>query len=755
MDKNLPVLLLKKLSLLPTQEVRLELNNELSQKVIDLANISFEKKVVVILPKNSLEESPTINDLPNIGVLALIKSCVILPNKNYRIILKGLNRVRINKYSSSKQDKTILLSNVKRLYIETEESPSFIAYKKRIITLLKNYVKLGTDVSNSIFSKINDNQSLDELTDIVANFMKFSIDKKQCYMNEFDEIKRAKMLIKDLTVELEILKLNNSIDNEIRENFEKEQKDFLIKTKIDKLNQELGIKTSKETEIDDYRNKIKSLKVNEKTRKKLEQELKKYEYTPLNNPEISVIRNYLDTLINLPFDKSLKEETSEEKITKTLNKSHYKMDNVKRRIIEYALLKDKSPSLENPIICLIGSPGTGKSTIASSIATALKRDFYKISVGGLNDSSELIGHRRTYLGAAPGKIMEAIIKCGTNNPVILIDEIDKMVKDYKGDPASTLLDILDSNLNKDFIDNYIEEPFDLSKVLFILTANDYDNIPVILRDRLEVINIDNYTIFDKKDIAIDYLIPNICKKYNIKKITLSEEEILNIIKNYTIDVGVRELNRLLDKVIRYMIINKIKENPPLLEILGSPISNYILKDNIVGETNLIGVSSLGGALIKVSTIMVPMMYDINITGNIGDALKDSIKVITSYLKSNSFMDYKKSTNGLHIHFDTTKFKLDGKSGGLAIALSLCSLFNNKPIDKSYAFLGSIDLYGRINKVSKVRDKIITAYNYGIKTIYLPLDNKKDEKDIPEFILKDLNIIYISNFEEIYRILFKR
>ena len=508
MDKNLPVLLLKKLSLLPTQEVRLELNNELSEKIIDKSISSFDKKVVVILPTNTLEESPTITDLPTIGVLTYIKSCVVLPNKNYRIILKGLNRIKVNKYSNYKEDKSILIANIKRIFIEKEETSYQSALKKKIMSLLYQYIDSSPSISNSVLSKIKDNTSLDELTDIVVNFLKFPMNKRIKYINEFDETIRAKMLIQDLNIELEITDLNNKIEDEIHSSIEKEQREYLIKAQIKKLNEELGIKSTKETETEEYIEKVKELNADDKIKKKLESEITKYEYTPSNNPEISVIRNYIDTLLSLPFNKSSKEENKKDKISKVLNTSHYKMENVKNRIIEYALLKDKNPDLENPIICLIGSPGVGKSTIARAIAKALKREFYKISVGGLNDSSELTGHRRTYLGAAPGKIMEALIKCGTNNPVILIDEVDKMVKDYKGDPASVLLDILDSNQNKEFIDNYIEESFDLSKVLFILTANDEDAIPIVLRDRLEIIYVDNYTIYDKKEIALNHLIPN-------------------------------------------------------------------------------------------------------------------------------------------------------------------------------------------------------------------------------------------------------
>lgn len=748
MDKNLPILLLKKLSILPTAEVRLELNNELSQKIIEVGLNKFDKKVVVILPKETKEESLGVSDLPNVGVLCLIKSSIILPNKNYRVVLKGLNRVKINNYSNYRYNKSILVGNVKMIYIDNGESVESIALKKKLISLLKKYIASSNEVSNSVLSKIKEELTLDELTDIIVNFLKFPIDKKIAYMNEFNEVERAKMLIKDISIELEILSLDHKIDNEIRDSLEKEQKEFLIKNKIDKLNEELGVKNSKDNEISDYLAKINNLDVSEEIRNKLLTELKKYEYTPVNNPEISVIRTYLDTLINLPFNKSSEEESNLKKISEYLDKTHFKMDEVKNRIKEYAYFKEKNPNLENPIICLVGSPGVGKSTIASSIAGALKRKFYKISVGGLNDSSELIGHRRTYLGASPGKIMEAIIKCNTNNPVILIDEVDKIVKDYKGDPSSTLLDILDSNLNKNFTDNYIEESFDLSKVLFILTANDVNSINPVLRDRLEIIYIDNYTSFDKKDIAIKYLLPKICQKYSIKKINITEEEIVELINNYTIEPGIRELERLLDKIVRYMLINGIKKEPNFNVILGLPIKSNKEEELVIGQSNIIGVSPYNGATVKISSIY---SKDMILTGNIGNNLKNSILMVLSYLRNKKYIN---EDDYFHINFNVNKYTLDGYSGGLGVASSIISLVGNKKIDKNICFIGAIDLYGRVLKVSRLRDKIITCYNNNLNIIYLPIQNKIDEEYIPEEVLQKVKLRYISTFDEVYNELFK-
>ena len=753
MKENIPVLLLKKLTILPSQEVRIELNNELSKKVIDLSTIEFSNKILIVLPSNTLEESPTITDLPKSGVLTLINSKIVLPNNNYRVVLKGLNRVKINNYQSYPNDKSILIGNAKMLYIDKGETLEETALRKRLVSLVNTYIKINPEIDNSIITKINNSASLGDITDIVVTFLRLPKDKKIYYMNEFDDILRAKSLIKEINIELEIFKLDGKIEKEIKESFAKEQKEFVIKERIRKLNEELGVSSSKETELNDLKDKIDNFNCPEEVKRKLSNELQRYEYTPASSPEISMIRTYIDTLLSLPYNQSSTEETSKDKIRKELDKTHYGLEDVKNRIIEYAVLKKNNPDLENPIICLVGAPGIGKTSIARTIATALKRKFTKISLGGLNDSSELIGHRRTYLGSAPGKIISSLIKCETNNPVILLDEVDKLVKDYKGDPASVLLDILDSKQNKDFTDNYIEEAFDLSKCLFILTANDAKEIPSILRDRLELIYLPSYTIYDKKDIASMYLLNTICSKYNTK-LEINEDVILDIIKYYTVESGVRELNRLLDKVVRYLVINKIKEITPsdLEIILGNKLYTNDSKTNKVGEVNIIGVTPFGGTMLKVQAAY-NNYNSLNITGNVGDKLKDAVNLCLAYLDSEGLLDLKKK--GLYLNFSGSNLTIDGASGSVGIVTSILSLINDKEISSDIALIGNIDLYGNILKVSKLKEKIITAYNAGIRTIYLPQGNIEDEKDLPLFILKEMALIHTSNYSEIKKYLFKK
>lgn len=759
MKENLPVLLLKKLTLLPLQEVRLELNNDLSKKIIDLSEGVFHNKILVILPINFLEVSPSVKDLPKVGILTSVVSKIELPNGNYRVVIKGLHRVEVLNYSTYKDDQKVIISSIKRLYIDTGENTEGVALKRKLIDLTKSYIRLNPEVSNSISHKINESVSLDELTDLIVNFINLPINKKTIYMNELSEVKRAKKLIKELNIELEVIKLNNKLDYEIRNDFEKEQKDYLLKAKIQKLNEELGVSSSKTEEASIYHDKINNLDVCNETKEKLLNELRKYEYTPDNSPDLSIIRNYIETVISLPFNKSSKEELKAKNIRTSLDKTHYGVSSIKERIEEYAALKELNNDITSPILCFVGPPGVGKTTLAMSISKALKREFFKISVGGLNDSSELTGHRRTYLGASPGKIISGIKKVGVDNPVILIDEVDKMVKDFKGDPASVLLDILDVNQNKLFVDNYIEEPFDLSKVLFILTANDEEVIPAPLKDRLEIIHLDSYTIYDKKYIALNYLIPNIFIRYGARKVKISEDIILYIISNYTLESGVRELERVLDKLIRNIIINKITPSKITLEyvssVLGNKLYETVLKEGMIGSVNILGASPLGGEIINVGSALVSSDTTLTVTGNVGERLLDSINLIISYLKSVNYIDSKILKNsGLHLHFESN-FKIDGYSGALGIISGILSLISKKKIDNTIAFIGSIDLYGNVLKVSKLKDKIITAYNNGIKTIYLPKANIIDLKDIPKFIIDDLSLITVSKYDEVYKKLFLR
>mgnify|MGYP004713504717 FL=1 len=475
------------------------------------------------------------------------------------------------------------------------------------------------------------------------------------------------------------------------------------------------------------------------------------------SPEVSVMHNYLDWVLNLPWNKSKKETSNFDLVYKELNKSHFGMDKIKERISEFVAIKNLNRNIKSPIICLVGPPGVGKTTIAMSIANALNRDFYKISVGGLNDATELVGTRRTYLASSPGKIIQGLYKCGSNNPLILIDEVDKMVKDYKGDPAATLLEILDVNQNKCFVDNYIEEPFDLSGVLFILTANNINDIPTPILDRVELIELNSYTVFEKKDIAKEYILPNILYENMVydNKIKFSDELLYFIINNYTLEAGVRDLERVLSSLARKITINNVKilNEERVIKLLGAPKYN---KDTLtideVGVANTLAVANNGGILSKLEVVTCKGSENLTITGNAGDILKESVKVVLTMLKSK--YKYSFHNEDIHIHFIDATSKKDGPSAGLAIGVALASIKENKKIPSDIDFTGELTLNGSVLKIGGLKEKLIVAYNKNIKVVYMPKDNVEDLVNIPKVILDNIEVIPISNFNEVYTKLFK-
>ena len=752
MNNLLPVLILNEVIILPNQEIKIDLNNEFSKKVIWASAKNELNKVLVIAPINTLESSPSIEDLPRVGVVAKVKSKVELPNNKLRVIIKGEERVSINKYYQNKN------TNVLKCSFNVIELPSFskaneTAIQRKLIELTKNYILLNKNVSNSILKTLDERKSLSDITDIITSFLPFSFSKKLLYMETINPLTRAENLINDLNEEILVTKIDRELDEKLTQSIENGQREFILKEKLKEINSELGI--TKENEIASLKEKLSSLSLEEKTYNKLLNEINKYSTCSEFSPEAAVIKNYLDTVLNLPWNSETVLNTDIKKIKNELDATHYGLVELKERICEYAYFLSKNKELSAPVICLLGAPGVGKTSSAYSIAKALNREFIKISVGGLNDSTELIGSRRTYLGASAGKIMQGIIKCKVKNPVILIDEVDKMVKDYKGDPASTLLEILDSTQNKYFIDNYIEEPFDLSKVMFILTANSLDNIPSTLLDRLEIINMDNYLTSQKIDIAKNYLIKDIFSEYKTE-IKISKEVLEFVIENYTKEPGVRELKRLLEKLIRKVIVNEPNaKSITILHVnkyLDNRNINYLPEITTSGIANILAYTTVGGRLSHIEVVKYKGTGKVTITGCAGEILKDSINVVISYLANNYNIDLK--NQDLHFHFLESYVKKDGPSAGVSIAVALMSLIKNKKISSQIAFTGELSLKGDILPVGGLKEKVVVATTEGITKVFVPSANAFEVANISENITNNIEIVLVSNFTEIYDALFK-
>lgn len=752
---NIPVILLKNLVILPNQEIKLELNNVISGKAINDASSNFKSEILVVAPMDLLEEEPSVDDLPKVGVIAKIKN-KIDNDGVIEIKLRGLKRVAVNKYYQEKNNE-VLYSEVMYIdlpaLVEEEEN----AILKKLVDTLKKYINISKGISNDILNFVSNNKDLNKITDAITSFLPFNIGKKLEYMQEINPIKRAKALIKDMNEEIKGIEIDNELEEKIDESLQNDQRKFILKEKMKVLKQELGEDSWKKEEVLEYRKILDKLKIDKKTKDHFSHEIDKYEIMSDDALEVSVMHNYLDWVLHLPWNKTRKENANFDEVYKELNKSHFGMDEIKTRISEYVAIKNLNRNIQSPIICLVGPPGVGKTTIAMSIAKALNRDFYKISVGGLNDSTELVGSRRTYLASAPGKIIQGLNKCGSNNPLILIDEVDKMVKDYKGDPASTLLEILDPNQNKIFTDNYIEEPFDLSGVLFILTANNVSDIPKPILDRVELIELHSYTVFEKKDIAKNYMLPNILLDNMVydNKIKFSDELLYFLINNYTDEAGVRDLERILSSLARKITINNIKilNEERVVKLLGNPkyTSNLVMEEEN-GVVNTLAVSNSGGTLSKIEVVTCKGNDKLTITGNAGNILKESISVVLTMLK----LKYKYSFHNedIHVHFLDASSKKDGPSAGLALSVALCSLKENKKVPSDVAFTGEVSLNGSILKIGGLKEKLIAAYNKNIKVVYMPKSNSEDLENVPKLILDNMEVIPVSNFNEVYTKLFK-
>ena len=756
---NLPVILLKGIVLLPQNTLKLEFDaKNTDNNVIDMSLLFHDNYILVVSEYDS-------HNMPKIGVLAKIENNLVLPNGNTRVDIKGLRRVNIIEFLNLNKIKEPLESIVSEIALVKVENEEIIINK--LIKEIKSYVKNIPYISNSMISLMENEKSLDKFTDIVVPSLINNKEKILEYLNTTSPIKRGEMLLKDIYQEKERFQIERNIDLKIKQEMDENQREFLIKEKIKLLKEELGEQSNKESDVEKLRQKINSLKCPKKIKERLDFELSRYENGSSMSPEINVIRDYIEWLLSLPWNIFTKDNEDLKSVRAYLDKSHYGLEEVKQRIIEYLAVK-KISNNNRSIICLVGPPGVGKTSLAFSIAKAMKRNFVKISVSGIKDESEILGHRKTYVGASPGRIITALKKAKSSNPLFLIDEIDKMSNDYYSDPASSLLSVLDPEQNKYFSDNYIEEDYDLSNVLFVLTANNIENIKEPLRDRLEIINITGYTEFEKLDIATKHLLPKLLKEKGLNEefINIDNDTILKIIRNYTKEAGVRELERQLDKLIRKIVtqivtnnikINKINiDNKVLEKYLGKEKYKFNTRTKSqVGVVNGLAYTIYGGDTLPIEVNYFKGKGDLILTGSLGDVMKESATIALNYLKSN-YQLYKINyedliNNDIHIHVPEGAIKKDGPSAGIALTLAILSALNKIKIPNTLALTGEITLRGHVLAIGGLKEKAIGALRSGIKTIIIPQDNRKDLEDLPDEVKNNIKFILVKNFKDVYRV----
>lgn len=765
---KLPVIVLRNLILLPHGEIKLEISNEIDKDIIKNSINNHDSYVILVSTVSYMNENIDISELPNTGIIGKINSNFELPNNHLRITILGVNRANIFNYiEREKNELDALIGPVSYPNEEINEIEANLRMLKRDFS---GYVSLNENISNSIILKLNEEDSLDKLTDIIANILPLNFDKKNKLIYEKSSVKRAKDLIVYIEQEKNICYIERKLDESVKKELDKSQKEYILKEKLKVIKEELGETDSKEKEIDEIKEKISSMNLPSNFEEKLNRELNRYECVSNISPESSTIKNYIDTVLSLPFDIYTKDVDNLSKIEKSLNKTHYGLEDVKERILEYIAVKSLTNNIKSPIICLVGPPGTGKTSLAYSISNALNRNFVKISVGGVSDDAEIIGHRRTYIGAKPGRIIEALIKAKSSNPVFLIDEIDKMTKGINGDPASCLLEVLDPEQNSTFYDNYIEEGYDLSKVMFILTANSASDIPYALKDRLEIINLSSYTIFEKVDIVKNYMFKKLLEEHGLSKsnISIDDESIKFIIKFYTKEAGIRELERVLSSIMRKIAKEVVKNNKNkkiilteenIISYLGNvKYTEYENDFDNSGIVNGLAYTSFGGTILPIEVTHYKGKGNINMTGSLGDVMKESAKIALGYVKTNynkfglnmkELLDYDIHINALHAGIPK-----DGPSAGITLVTAIISSFLNKKVDRLVGMTGEITLNGRVLGIGGLKEKIIAAYNAGIKTIFIPKENESEISMVPIEILSSLEIIFIDNYIQIFDKLFK-
>lgn len=762
-ETNLPILYLREMVLLPYNEIRLEFTNDEDKKVLSLAEKQHDSHLLLVNLLDPLEEEPDINKLPEIGILSKIKSKIDLPNGITRVVLIGIDRVSISSYAKIGNTLSAFVVPTKEYdYNEIEAS----ALKRILYRKLDEYIDVSPYMSNTVLGRINDVKNISKLSDIIISELPLEYTDMLKYISITNPMFRIRNIIEDLSKEIETVRLENQIEDNLKIRMEEEQKEYMLKEKIRLIKEELGEVDLKEEDINKIRAKMNTMSLPDNIIKRLNEEIERYSLTSPSSPEVTTIRTYIDWLLSLPWNKESKDNTDIKKIVEVLDATHFGLDSVKKRIVEYIAVKKKTNTSNSPILCLVGPPGVGKTSLASSIAKALNKDFVKVSLGGINDEAEILGHRRTYIGASPGKIIQQMKKSKSNNPLFLIDEVDKLTKDYKGDPASALLEILDKEQNSKFCDNYIEEEFDLSKVLFILTANNISAIPAPLLDRLEIIELSSYTIYEKINIAKYHLIPNLLEDYKVKNIKFTDNAIEKIITSYTKEAGARDLYRQIDAVIRKVIIAKEKSAKVIVDTgdieayLGPYKYNNSMNDenNKTGIVNGLAYTPYGGTILKVTCTLYPGKGNITLTGALGDVIKESIYIALSYIKANSVMfkiDYKIFEEvDFHFHLEEGGIPKDGPSAGITIVTSILSLLKNKIISNKVSMTGEITLRGKVLPVGGLKEKLISAVTNGIDTVYLPLESSKELSSLPSEVKDRLNIILVEDYEDIYKSLFK-
>ncbi|MEG0250565.1 MAG: endopeptidase La [Peptostreptococcus sp.] len=762
----MPMIPLRGISISPCILQSFDIGRLNSIESFELSMINDEKIFLVSQFDSSIED-PEMEDIYGVGTICSIKQVMRTSDSSIRVLVEGIGRARLESMRIDENDAwmgTITPIEFDEDRFEEDDRNYLEAYSRRLMKGFEEYISIAADMPSDASMDLTDSQGFSMTTDIIASSLFLKFTDRQKILVTLDIKERMQMLHEYLLHEIDVIKIDKKISLDVRKQMNKVQKDYYLREQLKAIQKELG-DTAEGSEVSEYKEKLEKLKVPAETYEKIEKEIEKFERTPLGTPDYNVSKNYLDTIFSLPWNKESRNRFDIKKSEKILNEDHYALDDVKERILEYLAVRKLSKNLKSPIICLSGPPGVGKTSIAKSVARSLGRPFVRISLGGVRDEAEIRGHRRTYIGAIPGRIINAIKEAKTKNPVILLDEIDKMSNDFKGDPTSAMLEVLDPEQNKYFVDHYLELPFDLSKVMFITTANDLRQIPRPLYDRMEVIDIEGYIEEEKLEIVKRYILKKQLKENGLEKdfITMDDDSIKFLISRYTRESGVRQLERTIAKLCR-KVVKEMAENPDLqpVKMDRELIVKYLGAEKFkedpldlkpqVGVVNGLAWTAVGGVTLEVEVSALPGKGNIVLTGMMGDVMKESARAGISYIRSIADqldIDEKfYKEKDIHIHIPEGATPKDGPSAGITMTLATISALTNRPVPGNIAMTGEITLRGRVLPVGGVREKVLAAYRMGIRKIILPKDCESDLDKIPENVRNDIEFVLVEKMQEV-------
>ena len=765
--ETLPVLALRNLVIFPGQTISFEVGRLKSIRSIKAAVDTESRRIFLVSQKDALIEEPKFQDLSDVGVVAVINQISgTTDSKNFEIVVEGLYRARVTEVSRERISLRATVQRVPEIYPDKND-PRTEAMLRILKDRFDRYLSVSPRIAPEIFLSILESKNLAEVTDDIAGHFHFNFDDKQSMLDEINVLDRAEKLCKLLSKEAEILSIELEISDKVQERMDKSQRDYYLREQIKVASAELGDDDSPTAEAKKYKEKIATLPIDEKSKKKLFEECDRLVKTSPGSPEANVSRTYLERVTSLPFGVYTEDSTDVPAARKILDKDHYGLLDVKERILELIAVKRLAPDANAQILCLVGPPGVGKTSIAKSLAKALGRRYVRISLGGVRDEAEIRGHRKTYIGSMPGRIITAIEQAETANPLILLDEIDKLGSDYKGDPSSALLEVLDGEQNSTFTDHYVDVPFDLSKALFITTANDASSIPGPLYDRMEIIELYSYTAEDKFLIAKKHLVSRQVKNFgmNSKMIRFTDGALREIIADYTKEAGVRTLDRTITKIIRKVAVKFAEgyegkvtvDQASLKEYLGAPKYKASKFDfeKMIGAANGLAWTAVGGEMMQIEVAVLEGTGKLELTGSLGDVMKESAKAALTYIRSRADElgidpDFYKNKD-IHIHVPEGAVPKDGPSAGVTMTTAIASALTGRAVVKTVAMTGEITLRGKVLAIGGLREKSTAAFKNGMKTVLIPEENRADLEKVNDSVKKAIEFIPVSDLDEVLAI----